>query len=418
VYDEISSLKQPLADCRFTFVRDDTPLGVVTTSVNPAKDFKLKGERSSNEMIVGFGSFRDRSNTVDQTSTEATELSAIQSQFKSDNSEGTGIEPSFAYSISDTLAIRTVAEMQQALRGGGNVTGYFNNIQNGDLDHLDQDTLQDLRKQDQEAEVIMDDEGKITDRTRAYNNFASIYDIVDNTSVQARAMFDEKFDSEVSVIAGNGRTVGEAQTIWDQFRYGYHNYTSVKNIWRAIYNLDPDDNEESDDLLFGLIRGKTDKFLQDFNLIGSGGRSKEFETLLVFRTLQANLIPSTSRSKSLWSENKEKLISTQIFNKNYISLIQEFDSLDTFFFLDPPYENTANEVGYAEGSDTFNFEELKKICDTIKGTFLLTINDSPNIRELFKDYFIKSINVRNAGFNGKTNLKRIREELIITNYEL
>jgi hypothetical protein len=93
-------------------------------------------------------------------------------------------------------------------------------------------------------------------------------------------MFDEKFDSEVSVIAGNGRTVGEAQTIWDQFRYGYHNYTSVKNIWRAIYNLDPDDNEESDDLLFGLIRGKTDKFLQDFNLIGSGGRSKEFETLL------------------------------------------------------------------------------------------------------------------------------------------
>ena len=278
-YETVGAIGRVLENCRFTFVRDDTPLGVVTTSVNQAKDFHLKGERSSNEMIVGFGSFRDRSNTVDQTSTEATELSAIRNNFTDDNSEGTGIVPSYVYSISDALAIRTVAEMQQALRGGGNVTGYFNNIQSGDLDHLDQDTLQDLRKQDQKAERKKDKNGDEY-WARAYNNFASIYDIVDNTSVQARSMFDEKFDSEVSVIAGNGRTVGEAQTIWDQFRYGYHNYTSVKNIWRAIYNLDPDDNEESDDLLFGLIRGKTDKFLQDFNLIGSGGRSKEFETLL------------------------------------------------------------------------------------------------------------------------------------------
>jgi DNA adenine methylase len=115
---------------------------------------------------------------------------------------------------------------------------------------------------------------------------------------------------------------------------------------------------------------------------------------------------------------KDKLRDVKLLNEDYKKVIHDYNDTNTFFFLDPPYENTANDVGYAEGSDTFNFEELKKICDTIKGTFLLTINDSPNIRELFKDYFIKSINVRNAGFNGKTNLKRIREELIITNYEL
>jgi DNA adenine methylase len=115
---------------------------------------------------------------------------------------------------------------------------------------------------------------------------------------------------------------------------------------------------------------------------------------------------------------KDKLKSADLLSEDYKKVIHNYDNKNTFFFLDPPYENTSKSFGYAEGSDTFDFELLKKTVDKIKGFFMMTINDSPYIRKLFKDYIIKKINVRNAGFNGKTNLNRTRKELIIMNYDL
>ena len=161
---------------------------------------------------------------------------------------------------------------------------------------------------------------------------------MDNTSIQARSMFDEKFDSEVKVIAGNGRTIGEAQIIWDQFRYGYHNYPSVKNIWKAIYNLDPDDEKESDDMLFKLLGNKTDIFLQDFKIHGS----KEFETLL-----GADWI----------NENKSRSAAVDIAVNEYVN--QGFDGYD---------EKSKPIINKDKGlNDAFNALIYKKVAG-IKST--------------------------------------------------
>lgn len=283
-YDTIGAEEKNLVDCRFTFVADSTPLGVVTSSVNQAKTFTLKnldrtksdsttGPDQKSQMIIGFGSFRnveDKQNP-DKTGPLANELPAIGKSFISTNRYGVGIRPSFVYSIDDTLALMTVKEMQQFLSSGGNYTEYFSDISTGNYGALDEKTLKDKREEDKKASKGKKQSDKI------WTNFASVYDMIDTTSIQARSMFDEKFDSEVKVIAGNGRTIGEAQQIWDQFRYGYHNYSSVKNVWKAIYNLDPDDEKPSTDMIFQLLSGKTKDFLQDFNTIGS---SKEFGTLL------------------------------------------------------------------------------------------------------------------------------------------
>ncbi len=93
-------------------------------------------------------------------------------------------------------------------------------------------------------------------------------------------------------------------------------------------------------------------------------------------------------------------------------MIHKYDSPTTFFFLDPPYENTDKSFEYADND--FDFERLRDICNTIKGTFMLTLNDSPYIRKLFKDYVIKKINVIQ---NFQSN-NPIRKELIIMNYTL
>ncbi|MEY4332062.1 MAG: hypothetical protein RLZZ196_800, partial [Bacteroidota bacterium] len=273
-YDTLGAQEQDLQDCRFTFVPDNIPLGIVTNSINQAKTFQAYGQRNATDpifnkssILIGFGSFKSIGNNSsgyiqDIYGNVTDNLPAVRNQFIANNRTGYGIRPSYVYSIADTIALRSVKEIQAFLSGGGNYSQYFSDIMAGNYDNLKQDTLKDKREEDKKA--------------KKWDNFASIYDPIDTVSIQARSMFDEKFDSEVKVIAGNGRTVGEAQKIWDQFRYGYHTYSSVKKIWQAVYNLDPDDDKKSEDLLFQLIRGEKDGALPDFQ----AGNAREFETLL------------------------------------------------------------------------------------------------------------------------------------------
>jgi len=105
-------------------------------------------------------------------------------------------------------------------------------------------------------------------------------------------------------------------------------------------------------------------------------------------------------------------------NKDYEAVVKKYDSPETFFFIDPPYENTAKEFGYAQSSE-FDFERLKDVLSKIKGNFLLTINDSKRIRDLFRQFHIKPIKVPNAYSHRKNSKqKAFRPELIITNYSI
>jgi DNA adenine methylase len=113
---------------------------------------------------------------------------------------------------------------------------------------------------------------------------------------------------------------------------------------------------------------------------------------------------------------KDKLKNVKITNKDYSLIIKKYDTPFTFFFLDPPYENT-HKTFY---NDTdFDYIKLANILQNIKGYFLLTINDSKNIRTLFKNFYIKPIIVKSIGWKNKhTNTHMLRKELIIMNYKL
>lgn len=124
--------------------------------------------------------------------------------------------------------------------------------------------------------------------------------------------------------------------------------------------------------------------------------------------------PSTIILKNL-EEYKEKLNDVIIKNESYESVITQYDSPETLFFLDPPYENT-NKNFYKDDGD-FDYNKLSQILSKIKGKFFLTLNDSPNIRMLFKNFYIKKIDATNMWSNRyNNNNKRFRKELFITNY--
>jgi DNA adenine methylase len=116
---------------------------------------------------------------------------------------------------------------------------------------------------------------------------------------------------------------------------------------------------------------------------------------------------------------KEALKGVKITNKDYSKIVNEYDSPNTFFFIDPPYENTNTSFGYAE-DDEFDFERLNQVLRSIKGKFLMTINDSATIRRLFKGFKQRKLPVVSSWQNKDShNAKQdgnIRRELIITNY--
>lgn len=115
------------------------------------------------------------------------------------------------------------------------------------------------------------------------------------------------------------------------------------------------------------------------------------------------------------NQYKDRLKNTEIFSTDYKNIIREFDSSDTFFFLDPPYQNSKNGL-YKHYS--INYEEMFDLLSNLKGKFLLTINDSDEIRRIFNHFNIEQINVKGLGNGlGKgTHMGRDRTELIITNY--
>lgn len=111
-------------------------------------------------------------------------------------------------------------------------------------------------------------------------------------------------------------------------------------------------------------------------------------------------------------EYKDRIKDVKIFNQDYKTIINKYDSPNTFFFLDPPYE----ESGSLYKNSKFDYEELAGLLKNIKGYFMLTLNDSSNIRKLFKNFNIKGLTVKSRG--GNVDIGGVdRKEVIIMNYK-
>lgn len=116
------------------------------------------------------------------------------------------------------------------------------------------------------------------------------------------------------------------------------------------------------------------------------------------------------RNFSVWSQ---RLRGVQIENGDFQKIIEDYDGDNTFFYLDPPYYGS--ETYYQSGG--FNRESHERLAKTLKTTkskWLLSYNDTEQIRELYKDYEI----LQTPEFiytMPKNTVKKIRE-IVIKNY--
>lgn len=78
----------------------------------------------------------------------------------------------------------------------------------------------------------------------------------------------------------------------------------------------------------------------------------------------------------------ERLAGVVIERLPYGEFIRRYDRDGTLFYLDPPY--WSGETDY--GKDVFSRDDFQRLADQlrgIKGKFIFSINDVPEIREMF-----------------------------------
>lgn len=125
------------------------------------------------------------------------------------------------------------------------------------------------------------------------------------------------------------------------------------------------------------------------------------------KQIEASNISAKLKKMKLY---KEYMKNTKIFSTDYKNIIKKYDNPNTFFFLDPPYQKS--ERLYKDG--VIDYNKMKDLLKSIKGKFLLTINDSPEIRQIFSPFNITSITV--PGMAKKGVGEKDRKELLIKNY--
>ncbi|MBN9369016.1 MAG: DNA adenine methylase [Comamonadaceae bacterium] len=113
------------------------------------------------------------------------------------------------------------------------------------------------------------------------------------------------------------------------------------------------------------------------------------------------------------SEAHLRLARVFIENKPYDQVIQRFDKPGTLFYMDPPYWDC--ESDYGEGLfSREDFGRLAGLLDGLKGRFILSLNDTPGVRETFANFHIEAVKTRYSISGAK---KQEAAEVLISNFK-
>lgn len=109
-----------------------------------------------------------------------------------------------------------------------------------------------------------------------------------------------------------------------------------------------------------------------------------------------------------------KLKDTKLLSQDYGSVISSYDRPNNFFYFDPPYEGSDEEDLYkVKGFDVDKFaQRLRKM----KAKWMVSLNDSAHVRQLFKGFKIRGLTLPAQGRAEGTIGGKPRKEVIITNY--
>lgn len=117
----------------------------------------------------------------------------------------------------------------------------------------------------------------------------------------------------------------------------------------------------------------------------------------------------------LISQLQHRMANVIVENQDFETLIKHYDRPDAFFYADPPYFSTEDMYDVGFGWD--DHVRLRDTLKNIKGKFLLSYNDCPEIRELYEGFSIFDFS-RTHSMAQRYEAGKKFGELLIGNYDL
>ena len=109
-----------------------------------------------------------------------------------------------------------------------------------------------------------------------------------------------------------------------------------------------------------------------------------------------------------------RLSRVYVENMPYAEVIKRYDRPHTFFYIDPPYHGCEDYYGHNIFSRD-DFTRLRDLLSGISGKFIMSINDVPEIRDLFSSFRIEEVTTSYSVPGA--NKKKVVTELLIMNCE-
>ena len=114
----------------------------------------------------------------------------------------------------------------------------------------------------------------------------------------------------------------------------------------------------------------------------------------------------------LIENTSKRLRKVQIENLPYEEILRRYDRPKTLFYLDPPYwGRKLYRFNFGEA----DFVQLEERLSEIKGKFLLSLNDLPEVRTLFRKYHLREIELH---YTTQREAGKRYAELLIANFRL
>ena len=117
-----------------------------------------------------------------------------------------------------------------------------------------------------------------------------------------------------------------------------------------------------------------------------------------------------SRLPELIEKAHKRLERTQIECLPYEEVLKRYDRRTTLFFLDPPYFRVKL---YRYNFEPEDFVKLEERLRKLEGSFVLTLNDVPEVRSIFQRFRMKPIEVH---YTAQKQSGKRYGELLITNF--
>jgi DNA adenine methylase len=117
------------------------------------------------------------------------------------------------------------------------------------------------------------------------------------------------------------------------------------------------------------------------------------------------------RLPQLLENAHKRLERVQIECASYDEVLKHFDRPATLFYLDPPYWG---KKLYRYNFSEADFEKLAERLGKIRGKFVLSLNDVPEVRALFHRFYIKEVELH---YTSQKHAGRRYREVLITNFK-